>query len=195
MFRKQAPSNPDVFVSAKTLCAIPARHDSLREALVQNSLDPQVRSIGYLASAYAASQPVDLGAVVVSRDDGRYVLDVVPARRIRDLDEEGLVQIALRELGLSALTITADDIRQEPRYANAQLVWSYNGVRVPIGLRMRIIEVLIEDGPMALGRLLSSISADRDPSPAVMALACADLVELDLLSEPIGPRSIVRARS
>jgi hypothetical protein len=193
--RKAARGRPDLFVSAKTTTAIPARCPLVREALVQASLDPQVRSIGYVASAVVASEPVELGAIVLHRDDGRFVLDVVPARRVRDLEDEGLALIAIADLGMTTLVVTADDIRREPRYANARLVWSYNGVFVPIGLRMRILQVLLDDGPLQLGRLLQSIRTDRDPTQAVMALACADLLELDLLTAPLGPMTVARCRS
>jgi len=193
--RKAAQGRPDLFVSAKTATAIPARHPALRDALIQASLDPQVRSISYVASACVASEPVELDAVVVQRDDGRFLLDVVPARRIRDLEEEGLALIALARLGLKVLTLTAEEIRREPRYANSRLVWSYSGIAVPLGLRMRILQVLIDDGPMPLGQLLKSIRSDRDPTPAVMALACADLLTLDLVSQPLGPGTIARSRS
>ncbi|MDB5555352.1 MAG: hypothetical protein JWL86_5336 [Rhizobium sp.] len=193
--RIAAPSRSALFVSAKTATAIPARSDQLREALVQASLDPQVRSIGYVASAVVAAQAVDLGAIVILRDDGRFHLDVVPCRRTRSVEEEGLSLIAIEQLGLRALTVTAEDLRRQPRYANARAVWAYNDHRVPIGLRMRILQVLIDDGPMQLGRLLASVRSDRDPTASVMALACADLLELDLLSQPLGPTTMVGSRS
>ncbi|MCK1365178.1 hypothetical protein [Bradyrhizobium sp. 62] len=196
MFKRNPGAiGPDLFVSAKTATAIPARHPALREALVQSSLDPAVRSIIYIPSTVVASEPVDLDAVILQRDDGRYLLDVVPARKIRDIEDEGLALIAFSEQGLLTLTVTAEDLRREPRYANARLVWSYNGILVPIGLRMGILQLLVDDGPMQLGRLLKGIRTDRDPTPAVLALACADLLELDLLSRPLGPATMVGARS
>jgi hypothetical protein len=193
--RKAAQGHPDLFVSAKTATAIPARHPALRDALIQASLDPQVRSISYLASACVASEQVKLDAVVLQRDDGRFLLDAVPARRVRDVEEERLALIALARLGLKSLALTAEEIQREPRYANSQLVWSYNGIAVPLGLRMHILQVLLDDGPMPLGQLLKSVLSDRDPTPAVMALACADLLTLDLVSEPLGPGTIARSRS
>jgi hypothetical protein len=51
------------------------------------SLDPQVRAIGHVSSAHVASVAVALDVIVLTRDDGH--LDVVPARRVRDLEEEG----------------------------------------------------------------------------------------------------------
>jgi hypothetical protein len=196
MFTKNAlRGRPHVFVSAKARSPIPAGHLALREALMQASLDPSVRSLAFLPSAHVAAAPVELDAVVLTRDDGRFHLDVVPARRVRDLDDEGLALIALRELGLEPFTVTAEDLKAEPRCGNCRLVWSHNRRLVPLGLRMRILQVLRDDGPMELGRLLEVIRADRDPSPSVMSLACDDLLELDLTSRPLGPATMVRSRA
>jgi hypothetical protein len=192
--RKAAQGSSDLFVSAKTATPIPTRHPARRDALVQASLDPQVCAIAYVASTCLASGRVELDAVVVERADGRLLLDVVPARRIRDVGEERLAQIALAELGLKPIVLTAEDIRQEPRYANARLVWSYRDTPVSVGLRMRILQTLLDDGPMPLGELLKSIRSERDPVPAVMSLACADLLYLDLVSQPLRPATIVRYR-
>lgn len=193
--RKFLPGRPDLFLSAKTSTAIPARCALLREALVQASLDPQVRSIEYVPSAVVAAEPVELDAIVLQRDDGRFVLDVVPARRVRDARNGGLAAAAIAELGLVPLTVTAQEIGREPRCANARLVWSCNGIRVPFDLRVRILQILTDDGPMRLGRLLATVRSERDPAPALMALACADIVELDLDSLPLGPMTLVGARA
>jgi hypothetical protein len=193
--RKPSQGRPDLFVSAKTATAIPTGHPALRDALIQASLDPQVRSITYIPTAHVASAQIDLDAIVVERDDDRFLLDVVPARKIRDLHQQELTQIALAELGLEPVTLTTDELLREPRYTNAQLVWSYCGRSVPIGLHIRILQTLLDNGPTSLGELLKSVRSDRDPASAVMAMACADLVVLDIGSEPLGPCTIARSRS
>jgi hypothetical protein len=185
----------DLFVSAKTCTAIPARCALVRDALVQTSLDPAVRSIEFIATARVGTTPVDLDAIVVHRDDGRFFLDVVADRPLRDIEDEGLVLIALQELGLAPITLTTADITRLPRLANSRIVWSYHLHPVGISLRMRILQILGDDGPMALSRLLAAARSKRDPGPAVMALACSDLIELDLVSAPIGPQTEVRARA
>lgn len=196
MFIKRAlKGRPDVFVSAKAPSPIPARHPALREALVQASLDPAVRSLAFLPSAHVAAAPVELDAVVVTRDDGRFHLDVVPARRVRDLEDEGLALIALREFYLEPFTVTAEDLKAEPRCGNCRLVWSHHRRFVPLPMRIRILQALRDDGPMELGRLLEGIRADRDPAPSVLSLACDDLLELDLTSRPLGPATMVRSRT
>jgi hypothetical protein len=195
MQNSRAAASGHLFISAKTSTAIPSRNLLVRNALVEASLDPQVRSIDYVASARVAAASVKLDATVIVRDDGRYVLDVIESRALRDIDAEGLVQIALRDLGLTPLSITRADIQREPRFTNAKLVWSYRLCPVGISLRMKVLGILGEDGPMSLARLLSSIRSDRDPSAAIMALACSDLLELDLVSRPLGPATIARSRS
>jgi hypothetical protein len=190
MLSPHSPLRSDLFISAKTSTAIPARHPALRNALIQASLDPRVRSIAYVASTSVASEKVELDAVVIRRDDGRFLLHVVPARSIRDVEEKGLG--ALAELGLKQIILTTEEIRREPRYTNARFVWSYREIPVPVGLRMRILQMLLDDGPMPLGELLKSIRSNHDPAPAVMALACADLLHLDLVSRPLSPTTMAR---
>jgi hypothetical protein len=186
--------SPSLFVSSKTTTAIPIRHRSLLDALIQASLDPKVVSLSYLATAVVASERISLGAVVVQRDDGRFLLDVVPARPIRDLEDEGLSLIALGELGLKTLLITGKELFREPRCTNARFVWLYNQHRVSRGVRKRILRAL-DKGPMELGELERSVRSDRDPSNDVMALVCAGELELDLLSQPIQQTTIVKSRT
>jgi hypothetical protein len=195
MQNSRAAAGGHLFISAKTFTAIPARSLLARDALVQTTLDPAVRSIDYIASARVAAASVKLNAVVIVRDDGRYVLDVVEARPLRDIDADGLAQIALRDLGLTPLTVTRADIQREPRFTNAKLVWAHRTHPVGFAMRMRVLGMLSEDGPMTLAQLLSSIQSDRDPSPGILALACSDLLELDLVTQPLGPSTTVRSRS
>jgi hypothetical protein len=186
-------TNDGVFFSVKTPAAIPARRALVRDALVQTSLDPAVRSIEFIPTARVATTPVDLEAIVIHRNDGRFYLDVVAARPLRDLDNEGLALIALEALGLGPLMRTTADIQREPRLSNSRVVWSHRLHPVGTSLRTRILKVLGADGPMALSRLRAAIGSEQDPTPAVMALACFGLIELDLVSVPIGPQTKLRA--
>jgi hypothetical protein len=192
-FDKSTVQDPsDLFVSVKAATPIPVQHPAVRDALIQVSLDRRVRSISYVAGAIVASKEIDLGAIVVDRDDGRFFLDVVEARRIRDLDDEGLALIKLAELGLKPWIISAQQLRLEPHFTNAQFVWLYNGHRVPRELRKRILGALRDREQMTLGELEQSVGSD--PSIDVMALVCADQLELDLTSAAIQLTTIVRAR-
>jgi hypothetical protein len=184
-----------LFISAKTAVAIPVACSLVRDALLQASLDPTVRALEFLPQARVNATPVDLNAIVIVRDDGHFVLDVVEARPVRDVEHEGLALIALADLGLTPITLSAADIRREPRFANSRLVWSYRLAPVGISTRLRVLQILGDDGPMALSRLLSSVTSDRAPNPAILAMACSDLIELDLVSVPLGLATIARARS
>lgn len=183
------------FTGAKARGPIPVRHDLVHEALVQASLDPTTRTIEHLPSAPFAGTAVALDAIVLTRDDGRFALDVAEARPLRDIDAEGLALLALQDLGVRLLTLTAADIRAEPRFSNCALVWPYRSTRVGVGLRLRILQTLHDEGPLRLGGLLAAVRSPTDPGPAVMALACADLIELDLSQVPLGPATAVRLRA
>jgi hypothetical protein len=65
---------------------------------------------------------------------------------MRNIEDEDLVLIALGEFKFEPLVLTAEEIRREPRRANANLVWSRSDVIVPIGLRMLILQVLLDEG-------------------------------------------------
>jgi hypothetical protein len=195
MLQSREATQSHLFVSAKTRTAIPAPHPLVRDAMVQASLDPQVRTLEFVPTASVDATQVVLNAIVVARDDGRFHLDVVEARTVRDVETEGLALIALDRLGLAPLTLTGADIRREPRFANSREVWAYRFHPVGIEMRMLVLTVLQEEGPLHLAYLLRCIRSARDPLPAVMALACSDLVEIDLVSRPLGPTTIVRSRS
>jgi hypothetical protein len=185
-----------LFVSAKTTAVIPAASDLVRDSLVQATLDPAVRRIDFHAQeALVDAAHVDINAIDIVTDGGRFWLDIVEARSPRAAKDEVLASIALAALGMTPLTLTAEDIRRQPRFANAGLVWSHRLAPVGFSMRMAVLQILSDDGPMPLSRLLSAVRGDRDPIPAVMAMACSDLIEIDLVSRPLGPETIVRARS
>jgi hypothetical protein len=190
----QVASPPEQFTSAKTTTAIPIRHPAIWDALLQLSLDPAVFLIDYVAWATVESEQVDLDAIVVQGEGGRFLLDVAPARRIRDLENEGLALLGLRELNLPTRILTSEDLRREPRFSNSRLVWLCSRHHVSPDLRMRILNLLSSRRSMKMGQLLQEIQGDSGGSRAVMALACNDLIEIDLVSQPLGPTTIVRSR-
>jgi len=134
----------DLFVSAKTATAIPVRDPARRAALIQASLDDRVLSIAHIASTQAGSALVNLDAVVLQRDDGRFLLDIVPTRPIRPPDEQQSADMTLAELGLTPMVLTAEDIIRQPRYGNTQMVWAQRETPVPLGLRMRALQTLLD---------------------------------------------------
>lgn len=183
------------FVSVK--CGgsvVPLRHPVMRDALVQAALDPAIRSIEYLPTVPTVPSTCDVDVIVIERDDGRYHLDIVEARPSRSIAQRLMVAQALVDLGFRALVRTESDVLREPRCTNARTVFEHANRAVDVGLRLQILGALTDDGAMTLGDLLKRLRSDRDPTTAVLALACADLVELDLISAALGPRTMTKLR-
>ena len=188
---RQRPSH---FTSAKNAAAIPVAHNLVRDALVQAALDPAVREIEFIPTVVTFDKVVALDAIVFRSDAGRQVLDIPEVRPLRCIDDEGLALLAADQLGLPVLRLTAADIRRQPRAANSSMVWNCRHTRVQISDRVRLLQALSEDGPMPLARLSSEVRWGIDPVATVLAMACLDLVEIDLTTVPVGPESVVRRR-
>jgi hypothetical protein len=180
-----------LFVSAKTKAAIQTSCVLVRDALIQATLDPGVRAIERPAQARNVSAPVDFPAIVIVRDYGRFYLDI-EGTQAPDWER---ITSNLESEGIRPLALTAMEINREPRLTNARMVWNCRMHPVGITVRMSVLQILSDDSPLTLSQLLSSIRSDRDPGQAVMAMACSDLIELDLMSIPLGPKTIVRIRA
>ena len=181
------------FASAKTSRAIPVRCALFEDALVQASLDPPVRAIELISRSSSSTWPRE-PAVVLVRDDGRFILRVKEAV-VRP--EDAIIPSGLRTDApqFPEIMLTKADLRREPRCSNARLVWSYRRRRVSAGLRFQITQTLREDGPMTLAELVSVVRILGNSTAAVLALACADFVELDLSAAPLGPATVVKYRA
>lgn len=185
-------SRDEIFLSAKTETAIHVAHPLMKDVLIQASLDPTIRQIRSVQTAPDGAQAAS-PAIVITREDGRFLLDVIEARR--DAGNGQAVRRAFERLGVATLKLSSTEITAEPRCTNARAVWRHRMQPVGIDMRMKILTALADDGALRLGELLSRINAPRDPAPAVMALACSDLIELELFTQPLGPTTIVRSRS
>jgi hypothetical protein len=185
---------PRVFIAAKAAVTIPVGHELIGDALVQAALDPAIRAIEFIPTVAAYGKVVALDAIVYRYEDGRQVLDIVETRPLRSLDDEGLALLAIDQLGLAKLTLTAGDIRRQPRAANSSQVWNCRHYGVFAPDRVHILQMLNEDGPMPLARLGAEARCTRDPIATAFAMACLNLIELDLTSIPLGPETSVRRR-
>jgi hypothetical protein len=181
-----------LFVSAKTTRAIPVRCALFEDALVQASLDPPVRAIEPFPRSPLSPWSRE-PAVIVVRDDGRFVLRVEEATA-RSADATVPPGFGTDAPQRPEIVVTEADLRSEPRCSNNRLVWSHRRRRVSAGLRFQIIQTLREDGPMTLAELVSVVRILGNSAAAVLALACADLVELDLGATPLGPATVARYR-
>jgi hypothetical protein len=176
----------EFFTSAKTARPIRVDGDLFRDALIRATLDPAVRLIDVCPGAMSRHSQ---GLAIVVRDDGRFAFGVNSDAL------SSVVPVFGESTRMPPLILTEEELRSEPRYSNDRLVWSHRRRRVSTGLRVQIQQILAEDGPMRLRDLMSTVKVSRDSTTAVFAMACADLVELDLASAPVSSESVVKCRS
>jgi hypothetical protein len=110
---------PSVFISGMASVAIPVAHELVRDALVLEALDPEVRSIEFIPTVAAYGKVIALDVIVLRSAGGRQVLDIPEIRLTRSIDDEGLALLGAEKLGLSTLTMTVADILA----ADPDLVW------------------------------------------------------------------------
>jgi hypothetical protein len=187
-FRQNAVTTP------KTRSAIPVTSPIHRDLLIQSTLDPTVRSIEFVNQVRHRGHAVATNTFVVHRDDGRFLMEVVGSRPQRDPDEDEALYLGLQAAGIQVLEVEPDEIRREPRYRNARLVWENREHQPSARDRERILDVLAENGPLSIGEIEDLTRTTSDIETAVCSLACEDIVEVDLDGGPLGAATVVRAR-
>jgi hypothetical protein len=185
---------PALFVSCKCEIAIPIHRPLLRDAVQQAALEPAVRAIQFRRSPDIECPRVSLHGVVLDRVDGRFLLRVYERRTQRSDEELARVTYVLARHRLRLLERDALDIRREPLFSNARAVWSYARYDVSLTDRLRIGLALEEGGPQSIVELEERARPTCDIVAAVCALACADLVGLNIHHVPLGRYTIVAAR-
>jgi hypothetical protein len=185
--------SPNFVNSPKCASAIPAATVLHRDLLIQSALDPHVRSIELVDAIRHCGRAASPRSIVLHRDDGRFMLDIDGTGVDRDSEDTCSLVSELLLQGISLLEIKSEEIRREPRFGNARRVWEFRDVDPTMRERDRILYRLDERGPQTV-RELEMLAASYDVLPAVCALACADVVEIDIDGAPIGPRTLVRAR-
>jgi hypothetical protein len=104
------------------------------------------------------------------------------------------VLIAIRQLKIPTQALTVEDLSREPRFSNSRLVWLYNRHHVPLALRLGIQKLLSERESRELGQIQEIREPGFRGSRAIMAMACANLLLLDLEPQPLSPNTAVRLR-
>jgi hypothetical protein len=183
----------DIFESAKTTVAIPITVPLVREALIQFTLDPAVRAIEIAPRDAARSEAARHGAIVLVGETTRELLDFPELVPTRDIDETARSLLERAE-NLAIRRITAAELRREPRASNCKMVWTCRNRRVIVDDRIRLLDLLDEEGPQPLSRAAAEMRFARGAISAVLAMACADLIEIELADAPLGPKTIVRRR-
>jgi hypothetical protein len=190
-FSKHHPVAPSsLFTSPKCRVAIPVHDLLVRFALEQASLDSSVREIQYRSGPQIECPPISLAGVVLRRGGGAFLLRVHETSPERSTEDMACLNFVLERHGLQLLERDAQDIRREPLFSNARAIWSHAGRRVSLMDRLKIA-VALEEGPQTIVELEDRARPIRDVVAAVCALACEDLVRLNLHDTPLGPQTVV----
>jgi hypothetical protein len=182
---------PFSFTSPKCNVAIPVGQGILRYALQQSSLDPLVRAIRYRKAFDIQCPKVSLSGVILNRVDGNFLLRVYERRPARSEVELARLTYALGRYGLRLLERDTIDVKREPLFSNAREVWWHERYDVPLIDRLKIGASLDEDGPQPIFRLKKRARPSSDILAAVCALACENLVKLNIDDTRLGPRTMV----
>jgi hypothetical protein len=187
---RAAKSNED-FDHPKCTQGIRVTNPFVKQALVAAALDRAVTAIDLLPPAYVP--PGCREIIVIHRDDGRFVLDVVAGRPIIDVDARRLLESALPSLRIASIVLRTADFRQ-PRFAVAEGIWRFRGLKVPLDFRMQVQMLLRDGGSLTIGELLARVRGEGgDPLAMICALACADEITLDI-DAPFSLATTVGAR-
>jgi hypothetical protein len=182
---------PFTFISPKCKVAIPVREALLRYALQQASLDPLVRAIRYRKASDIECPKVSLTGVVLDCVDGNFLLKVCETRPKRSEEELARLTYALGRYGLRLLERESPDVKREPLFSNAREVWRHERYDVPLIDRVKIGASLDEDGPQPISELKKRARPRCNILAAVCALACEDLVKLNIDDIRLGPGTMV----
>jgi hypothetical protein len=175
------------FRSVKSAVPVPISSALRLDVLVQSALDPSVDEIGYVHSAVVSGCRVRLNLPVIVRNGSRFAIDIVEDHPLQSIDDEGLSLIALQYLGLEVLELRRADIHREPVVENARRVWRHADQEVCLDDESAALEAL-SGKSFAIDELTGTTGVS---SEVVFALACADLVAIDLVTQPICPSTMV----
>lgn len=194
MMRPPHHHSCELINNSKCRTAIPVRTALHRDLVVQSVLDGTVRSIEFMNEVRFRNRSIPVASIVVRRDDGHFMFDVVGFRPDRNPDEEEILRFGLQEQGVQVLEVSPEDVRCEPRHSNARQVWRHRHARPTSRERERVLDALAEDGPRSLRELERTCHLNSYVREIVSALACNDALEIDINSRPLGPDTIVRPR-
>jgi hypothetical protein len=163
-----------------------------RRLAVQLTLDPGVRSLGFVPTLPVAGEEIEVGMLVAEHDHGRIAYDIVDGRAHRDIDTEGLLLIALDQHGITPRAVDTLSICAQPLAGHCDRIWEHRALEVDHSLRARIEDAL--DGRRLNVRQLGHAVGERNAVPIVCALICQRVLYTEL-STKFGPGSWIARRA
>ncbi|MGK7062666.1 hypothetical protein AB4853_40010 [Bradyrhizobium sp. 1050_B9_N1_2] len=168
--------------------------EKLCQFAIQLLLDPATGAVNFVKSLPFRDCDVQINMLVVDLQGGdRVACDLVSERPDWDIDDEGLLRLALQHHGIRLVEIDYADIDAEPRASNCAFIWSHRDHPVPVSIEKAINRALTAHQGLTI-RSLSTLIGLRDPKPEISALVCQGVVMTDL-SVKFGPNAIIHKTS
>ena len=193
-FRRSLATDPVQVRNRRATAKIPKRSPNFVKLAIQLLLDPAVTWLEYVESLPLpeCNVHVMVGMLVADRDEGRVAFDVIDERPDRDIDEEGLLLIALQHHQIHIVEMDSASINEEPRARNSLRIWRHRGRRVEQGLVAAIDRALAGEQSLSV-RILGTRVGLSEPLAIVSALICKGTLDTDL-SAKFGLNSLVTRR-
>jgi hypothetical protein len=193
-FRRSLATDLDQVRSRRATAKIPKRSPNFNRLVIQLWLDPAVTWLEYIESLPLPEGNVNVMVemLVADRDEGRVAFDIVDERPDRDIDDEGLLLLALQHHEIRLAEMDSASINAEPRASNSLRIWRHRGRRVKQGLVAAIDRALARQQSIPI-RTLGTLAGFSEPIETVSALICQGMLDTDLTVK-FGPNSFVARR-
>jgi hypothetical protein len=194
-FRRSLPTDPGQARHRRAAAKIPKRSPNFNRLVVQLWLDSSVTWLEYVESLPLPERNVNVKVemLVADNDKGRVAFDIVDERPYRDIDDEGLLLLALQHHEIRLAEMDSASINAEPRLSNSLRIWRHRGHRVKQGLVAAVDHALAGQQQSLPIRNLSALAGFSEPIKTVSALICQGMLDTDL-SVRFGPNSFVTTR-
>lgn len=157
---------------------------------IQLALDPGVQSLRFVSSLQVHDQVVPIQMLVADTHQGQVAFDIVDDRPERDLDEDGLLLIALQQHAIRLVEIDSAAIESDPRGSNCRNIWRHRDRHVH-AQTIGAVEHALDERAEPTIRSLGGMIGLRHPMPTVCALICQRRLETDL-DKQLTLQSVVR---
>ncbi|MGO3928364.1 hypothetical protein NP284_08635 [Rhodopseudomonas pseudopalustris] len=186
LIRDRSPRTEQLF-SPKTPSSIPARSPLFRDAAIQFLLDPRVRRVEFAPTLRFRGIEVSPDLLLVG-DEGTFAVDILDDRPMRNLEEVGLLLLALDQSGIQLREMSSVDIEREPLLSNCRAVWKCLDHPFTEADRLAAISML-DQGVENFGDLRRASGLGRG---TLQAMLCADLIGVDLTKPLDDDLAVVR---
>lgn len=180
-------THAQLFSSPKVHGFISYTEELVADALIQTTLDPNVRALKFVSSFEMPGEPRLQDLILVRRREGLFEL------RIIRVGEASLRRPAeCRNSKLRRWTLIEEDIMATPKRQNARTIYSSRGVRVSVHLRMSILDA-VGRRSVRLAVLTDRLASFANVDQAILHLAWVGALRLDGNGCLIGPFTLVSA--